>query len=62
MEQGNKLNELFKEKQLTVINIGVKAFADAVARQPNTEVIQVNWRPLAGGDKEMQDMLAVLGM
>ncbi len=62
MERDNSLNELFKAKKLTVINIGVKAFADAVAKQPNTEVIQVNWRPLAGGDKEMQDILAVLGM
>ena len=61
MEQGNRLNELFKTQRLTVINIGVKAFADAVAKQPDTEVIQVNWRPLASGDKEMQDMLAVLG-
>ena len=51
-----------EEKKLTVINIGLRVFADAVSRQQNVEVVQVNWRPLAGSDKEMQDILAILGL
>lgn len=62
MAEENKLELLFRDKKLTVINIGVRAFADAVARQPDVEVVQVNWRPMADGDKEMQDILSLLGM
>ena len=62
MAEENKLEQLFREEKLTVINIGVRAFADAVARQPGVEVVQVNWRPMADGDKEMQDILSLLGM
>ncbi len=62
MAEENKLNQLFQEKKLTVINIGVRAFADAVARQPDVEVVQVHWRPIADGDKEMQDILSLLGL
>ena len=57
-----KIRELFAAKKLVVINVGVSAFAECVAKQPNTEVVQVDWRPVAGGDKEMQDLLSVLGM
>lgn len=57
-----KIRELFAAKKLVVINVGVGAFAEAVAKQPNTEVVQVDWRPVAGGDKEMQDLLDLLGM
>ena len=62
MTEENKLNQLFQEKKLTVINIGLRVFADAVSRQQNVEIVQVNWRPLAGSDKEMQDILAILGL
>ena len=62
MTEENKLNQLFQEKKLTVINIGLRVFADAVSRQQNVEVVQVNWRPLAGSDKEMQDILAILDL
>lgn len=62
MTEENKLNQLFQEKKLTVINIGLRVFADAVSKQQNVEVVQVNWRPLAGSDKEMQDILAILGL
>ncbi len=62
MTEENKLNQLFQEKKLTVINIGLRVFADAVSRQQNVEVVQVNWRLLAGSDKEMQDILAILGL
>ena len=62
MAEENKLEQLFREKKLTVINIGVRAFADAVARQPDVEGVQVNWRPMADGDREMQDILSLLGL
>ena len=62
MTEENKLNQLFQEKKLTVINIGLRVFADAVSRQQNVEVVLVNWRLLAGSDKEMQDILAILGL
>lgn len=62
MEQSKKLEDLFQEQKLTVINIGVRAFADAVAKQPNVEVVQVDWRPVAGGDREMQNVLSILGI
>lgn len=61
-KQENKLNELFRAPKLTIINIGVSAFAEAVERQHNAKVVQVNWRPLAGGDKNMQDFLKILGV
>lgn len=57
-----KLQALFDSSKLVVINVGVSAFAEAVAKQEGTEVVQVEWRPLAGGDREMQDILSILGM
>lgn len=55
----NKIDELFKSK-LTVINVGPKVFGDAV-REQGAEVIQVDWKPIAGGDKEMIEILEALG-
>ncbi len=39
-----------------VINIGVADFAQALAEQ-ETEVVQVDWTPPAGGDQEMIELL-----
>ena len=58
----SKMLELFSQKKLVVMNVGVSAFGDALARQEGVEVVQVNWKPLAGGDKEMQDLLELLGL
>ncbi|MDF2510336.1 MAG: hypothetical protein K0S04_202 [Herbinix sp.] len=55
----NKIDELFKS-ELVVVNIGPKMFGDAVRKQ-GAEVIQVDWKPLAGGDKEMIAILEALG-
>lgn len=54
-----KIQKLF-QSQLVVINVGTRRFGDAVAKQ-DTEVVQVDWKPMAGGDKEMQDILSILG-
>ena len=44
------------QKPLIVINLGLKKFAESLEEQ-KVEVIQVDWIPPAGGDKEMMDLL-----
>jgi FdrA protein len=39
-----------------VINIGLNQFAKSLEEQ-EVEVVQVDWSPPAGGDKEMLDLL-----
>lgn len=56
----DKIQELF-ESQLVAVNIGPRLFGEALEKQ-NVEVIQVDWRPVANGDQQMQDLLAVLGI
>ena len=41
---------------IVAVNIGVKSFADNLEKQ-NVEVVQVSWKPQAGGDHEMMDIL-----
>jgi hypothetical protein len=41
---------------LIVINLGLKKFAEGLEEQ-ETEVVQVDWIPPAGGDKDMQNLL-----
>ncbi|HAL74447.1 MAG TPA: fdrA domain protein [Clostridiales bacterium] len=55
----NQINKLFSSK-LVVINVGPKIFGDAVRLQ-GVDVLQVDWKPLAGGDQEMIDLLESLG-
>jgi hypothetical protein len=43
-------------KPLIVINVGLGKFAKNLEEQ-GVEVIQVDWTPPAGGDKEMMDLL-----
>jgi hypothetical protein len=51
--------KLFASK-LKVINVGIESFADALRAQ-GVALEQVEWRPPAGGDKELADLLAKLG-
>ena len=44
------------EQELIVINLGLPQFAENLEKQ-NVEVIHVDWKPPAGGDKEMIDLL-----
>ncbi len=60
MTNTDRIQELFNS-ELVVLNIGPRLFGDALGKQ-NVEVVQVDWRPLAGGDKQMQDLLADLGI
>ena len=55
----NKIDELFNY-ELVVINVGPKVFGDAVGMQ-GVKVLQVDWKPIAGGDKEMIEILEALG-
>ncbi len=59
MENSSKILDLFRSP-LVVVNVGPKSFAD-VLEQQGYEAIQVDWKPIAGGDKQMQELLALLG-
>lgn len=54
----NKINQLFAS-QLWVINVGVDIFYHAVTAQ-QVPAVQVDWKPPAGGDQRMVDILAQL--
>lgn len=50
-----KIDEML-QKPIVVINLGLKKFAESLEEQ-KVEVVQVDWIPPAGGDKEMMDLL-----
>lgn len=58
MEQKNLVNRLFAS-QLWVANVGVDVFYHAVQSQ-NVPAVQVDWRPPAGGDARLAEILAKL--
>lgn len=43
-----------------VINVGLESFASDLESQ-QVSVIQLDWRPPAGGDAELADLLSRLG-
>jgi len=43
-------------RPLIIINLGLKELADSLEEQ-GVEVVQVDWTPPAGGDKDMLDLL-----
>jgi FdrA protein len=45
---------------LNVINVGLEAFARDLERQ-GVAVVHVDWRPPAGGDPKLADLLSTLG-
>ncbi|HOF28763.1 MAG: hypothetical protein KBA05_03715 [Anaerolineaceae bacterium] len=49
------VNDLFKQ-ELKVINLGLKSFQNDLKSQGVTTV-QVNWKPKAGGKKNMLNLL-----
>lgn len=51
----NRINHLFKQ-DLKVINMGLEAFYNDLKAQ-DVEVVQMNWRPRAGGNPKMLDLL-----
>jgi hypothetical protein len=51
--------ERFLQSPLIVIAMGLRDFAESL-KQQDVEVVQVDWTPPAGGDKEMADLLEKL--
>lgn len=54
-----KILNLFRS-ELVVVNVGPRLFAEALEKQ-GYRTVQVDWKPVAGGDREMQAILDVLG-
>jgi hypothetical protein len=54
-----KINELFRKK-LKVINMGLDSFADTL-RKEEVPVLQMDWKPPAGGNKHLISLLEKLG-
>lgn len=54
-----KINELFG-KELKVINVGLDSFAENLRRE-KVDVLQMDWRPPAGGNKRLISLLDKLG-
>ena len=54
-----KIMKLF-QSELVVVNVGPRLFAEALEKQ-NYKTVQVDWKPIAGGDREMQAILEGLG-
>jgi hypothetical protein len=51
----SKIKKLLSER-LVIVNVGLSKFAKSLEEQ-DVDVIQVDWVPPAGGDKEMMDLL-----
>ena len=54
-----KILKLFSSELVTV-NVGPKLFADALEQQ-GYRTVQVEWKPVANGDREMREILDLLG-
>lgn len=54
----NQVNKLFGS-QLTVANVGLEVFYLATVDQ-NIPSVHVDWRPVAGGNQQLADLLAKL--
>jgi len=54
-----KIHELFGE-ELKVINMGLDSFAENLRRE-KVDVLQMDWRPPAGGNKRLISLLDKLG-
>jgi hypothetical protein len=50
-----KIEQLLAQP-LVIVNLGLSKFSKSLEEQ-GVEVIQVDWTPPAGGDKEMMDLL-----
>ena len=59
MSDTSKMLSLF-HSELIVVNVGPKSFADVLEKQ-GYKTLQVDWKPAAGGDKQMQELLEYLG-
>jgi hypothetical protein len=55
----NKIARLFTQ-ELRVINMGLESFADDLKAE-DVKVLQMNWKPPAGGNKHITGLLNRLG-
>jgi hypothetical protein len=53
-----KINELFT-KELVAVNMGLDSFADNL-RKEGVKVLQMDWKPPAGGNKRLISLLEKL--
>ncbi|WP_156645236.1 acyl-CoA synthetase FdrA [Lentibacillus sp. JNUCC-1] len=49
----------FVNDRPSVINVGLKSFTDALVNN-NAQVVQYDWRPIAGGNEKMRKILSLL--
>ena len=59
MADTSKMLRLFRS-ELIVVNVGPKSFSDVLEKQ-GYQTLQVDWKPAAGGDRKMQELLEYLG-
>ena len=52
----SELLKLFAQNDVQVVNVGLPSFADDLRLQGKT-VVHVDWRPPAGGNKRISDLL-----
>ena len=55
----SKILHLFRS-ELGGVNVGPRSFADVLEKQ-GYKALQVDWKPAAGGDKKLQELLEYLG-
>ena len=54
-----KINELF-DRDLVVINMGLEVFSENLKKE-EVSVLQMDWRPPAGGNEKLTALLSKLG-
>jgi FdrA protein len=57
---GDEICQTLLGQPLKVINVGLEGFAQDLERQ-GVAVVRVDWRPPAGGDVKLADLLSKLG-
>jgi len=58
-DKQNPIMQLLKQTPV-IINVGLEGFATDLEKQ-EVSVIHLDWRPPAGGDAELADLLSRLG-
>lgn len=59
MADSSKAIKLFRSP-LIVVNVGPRSFSEVLEKQ-GYQSLQVDWKPSAGGDKRMMELLEYLG-
>jgi FdrA protein len=58
-ETHDPIRELLSSEPIVIINLGLERFAETLTKQ-GIPFVHVDWRPPAGGDHDLTDMLAAL--